>query len=401
MEVGFKVFGIPFRIGELTFLLFFCRLTTLDLKLTKVYKIGFTIIIILILNLILTTCSTFFSEFDKGFFYKYILRNSLYLIAISSFLIKPIRFEYIKFNFLIKYILTVVIFFYALEFIDYYLFSLGLENIYVDKQSKSVFHNFIIRFSGPSSEPAYVIPLLSIPLMYGLFKRKLNYIITSLVMILLTFSSFGYLVILFSIIYFLNASVDKSVKRKAKKVFFIALISMCFFGLVFINKVITLINYNWIKFQAYFGFGDVYEWSASQRAGHIKLGIDLFIESSFFKMLFGNGTGYYNKMSKDFTKFYLDDAEEAHNLFISTLTDRGIIGLLILLILFYVISKIKIPKNISDDPKFFFLAIKFGILVRMLHWFFTGMLWQHYFWVEVVLLISASIYYIKFADERK
>ena len=120
-------------------------------------------------------------------------------------------------------------------------------------------------------------------------------------------------------------------------------------------------------------------------------------------MMIGNGTGYYSKMSKAFTKYYIDDAEEAHNLYASTLTDRGIIGIIVLVLLFYYISRIKIPKNknISANLMFFFTAIKFGVYVRMFHWFFTGMLWQYYFWIEVIILMSANAYYIKVRNERE
>ena len=57
--------------------------------------------------------------------------------------------------------------------------------------------------------------------------------------------------------------------------------------------------------------------------------------------------------------------------------------------------------KISDDSKFLFIAIKFGVYVRMFHWVFTGMLWQYYFWVEVILLLSASTYYLKVRNEER
>jgi O-antigen ligase len=106
-------------------------------------------------------------------------------------------------------------------------------------------------------------------------------------------------------------------------------------------------------------------------------------------------------MSKVFTKYYIDDAEEAHNLYVSTLPDRGLIGLTILVLLFYFISRIKIPKNVFGDSMYFFIAIKFAVYVRMFHWFFTGMLWQYYFWIEVVILISANAYYLKISNDKE
>ncbi|WP_299393644.1 O-antigen ligase family protein [uncultured Gelidibacter sp.] len=404
MDVGFMIFGIPFRLGELAFLLFFLRLLDINAisKITKINKSGFLILFVLLLNLILTVSVAFFSTIDEGFYYKYVVRNTLYIFAFMSFVIKPINYEQIKFESFIRYILYVVSIFYVIEFIDYYIVSFNWsDSIFVSRQEKHIFNDIMIRFAGPSSEPAYVVPLLAIPLMYGFIKRKLKYSLWSMVFILLTFSSFGYLVLVFSVLYFLNGSADKALKRKVKNGLFYAATTMAVVGLIFFKKVSIMIAYNWEKFQAYFGIGDVYEWSAAQRLGHMKLGANLFLESSWLRMIFGNGTGYYNKMSKSFTEFFLDDAEEAHNLYLSTLTDRGLIGLLLIIILFNIISNIKIPKTAPAEYKGFFIAIKFGVYVRMAHWFFTGMLWQYYFWVEVALLISASAYFIKMSNERR
>ena len=400
MDVGFIIYGIPLRIGELTFLLFFLR--SLDLRTTKIHKVGLIIVLLLGINLIHVISIKYFTTVDNTFFFKYIFRNTLYLFAIVSFVLKPIKYDEIKFNFFIKYILWIVSIFYLIEFIDFYLISFNWgELVFVSRQEKSIFNDFIIRFAGPSSEPAYIIPLLSIPLIYGMFKRKFEYVVISMILMLLAFSSFGYLVILFSIIFLFNSITDRRFKQKAKKILYLSLTSIFLVALVFAQKTSQVIAYNWLKLKAYVGIGDSYEWSASQRMGHIKLALDMFIESSWYNMLFGNGTGFYSKMSKEFTKFYLDDAEEAHNLYVSTLTDRGVIGLSLLILLFYIIIKIKIPKEVTGDFRYFFMAIKFSVLVRMIHWFFTGMLWQYYFWAEVAILISASTYYIKISNERR
>lgn len=404
MDVGFILFGVPFRLGEFVFFLFFLRILEIDLSITKINKSGFIILLLILLNLLLTMLVKSFwtVDVDEEFYSKYVLRNTLYFFAMLSFVFKPIKYNQIKFEFFIKYFLYVVLVFYLIEYVDFYLFGFDWSNsVFVSRQGKSVFNDFLIRFSGPSSEPAYIIPLLSIPLMYGFVKRKMSYSIISIISILLTFSSFGYLVIFLSVFYYLNNYVDKELKQKAKNLVFYILILLSFLGVVFANKVGKMIAYNWEKFQAYFGIGDVYEWSAAQRSGHIKLAFNLFWESSWFSKLVGNGTGYYSKMSKEFDKYYLDDAEEAHSLYFSTLTDRGIIGLLIIILLLYTISKINIPKNVSGDIKYFFTAIKFGAIVRIFHWAFTGMLWQYYFWVEVAILISASAYYIKISNERR
>ena len=404
MEVGFTVFGIPLRIGELTFFLSFLRILYSHniLKIKKVNKIGLSIITLIFINLILTISVNFFSDIDTNFYLKYITRNFLYIFVLLSFLIKPLNYIEINFNFFIKYILYLVSIFYFIEFFDYYIFSLNWEDlVFVAKQGKFQVKNFFIRFSGQSSEPAYIIPLLSIPLMYGLFKKKYTYAIVSLVYMVVTFSTFGYSVILFSIVYFFKNVDDHKLKKKVESFVIKGAFIVSIISLIFINKISSIVVHNFEKFQAYFNLGDAKNWSASQRIGHVELAFNLFVDSNFFRMLLGSGTGYYSKMSKEFTKFFLDDAEEAHNLYLSTLLDRGVVGLLILLFIFYFINKIKIPQNASGDLKFFFVAIKFGVYVRMLHWILTGMLWQYYFWVEVIILMAAHSYYLKVSDEKR
>jgi len=403
MDVGFVVFGIPLRFGEIIFLLFFLRLLDLKMshKLSRVNQKGVVIVFLLLANLFLVILVTSFSTVDDSHYFKYIARNGMYFLAMSSFLIKPLQVDRINGERFIRYIFYVIAVFYFLEFIDYYLMSLNWDSIFVARQGKNVFRGIIIRFAGPASEGGHLIPLLSIPLMYGLLARKKWMTLFSLAFILLTFSSFGYLVIAFSIFFFFKKEASKDLIKRMKKIIVNGFAIVLFVGVLFAEKVSTLIAYNWEKAQAYFRVSGAKEWSASQRTNHIKLAFDLFWESPWYRMLFGNGTGYYSKKSKEFTKFYLDEASEAHSLYFSTLPDRGIIGLLLIFTLFFVISRIRIPKNIQDQYRLLFLSIKFGVLVKIVHWMFVGMVWQYYFWVEVVLLLSLSIYYNRRTHERK
>tara|TARA_R110002051_G_C8760383_1_gene501588 strand:- start:3707 stop:4975 length:1269 start_codon:yes stop_codon:yes gene_type:complete len=406
MDVGFIFFGIPLRIGELTLFLSIFRIINSKsvLKIKKINKNGLIIFSLITLNLIFVIFVNFVSEVDSSFYLKYVLRNFIYISIIFSFLLKPIKYDAIKTDLFIKYILYLVTFFYFVEFFDYYIYRFGWQDlVFVSRQGKAVFKDFMIKFAGQSSEPAYIIPLLSIPLIFGLFTRKYIYVVISLLYMLLSFSSFGYAVILFAFIFFLKSVDDKELLKKVQNFIIKALMIIPFVLLFFYEKIEKLMVHNFEKLQTYFGFGNAQEWSASQRTGHLELAINLFLDSNFVRMMIGNGTGYYSKMSKAFTKYYIDDAEEAHNLYASTLTDRGIIGIIVLVLLFYYISRIKIPKNknISANLMFFFTAIKFGVYVRMFHWFFTGMLWQYYFWIEVIILMSANAYYIKVRNERE
>jgi len=404
MEVGFIFFGIPFRLGELCFFLFFLRLIDLRsiLKITKLHSIGFIIVFLLLVNVILVFTVKFFCDIDGSFYSKYLLRNILYCLAITSFILKPINFEKIRCEFYIRYFLSVTFIFYCIEYVDYYLINFNWrESVFVSKQNESVAYNMLLRFAGQSSEPAYIVPLLSIPLIYGLFSQKFKYSIFSVIFILLTFSSFGYLVLILSLFFIYKNNNNSRLKARIRKLLLSGLVIISIIALFFINRIQEIAAYNWMKMKAYFRIDGANEWSASQRAGHIELALDLFDKSTWLEKLFGNGTGYYSKMSKLFDEYYLDNAEEAHNLYLSTLTDRGVLGIMIIIILFYAISKIKIPNDAVGDMKYFFIAIKFGVYVRMVHWFFTGMLWQYYFWVEVSLLISISAYYIKMSNERK
>lgn len=405
MDVGFVIYGTPLRIGELVFILSILRIINSQsvLKITRVHKLGLSIISLVFINMIVFSVAGIFSKIDLTFYLKYFLRNFIYFFVMISFLLKPIDYNYINATGFIKYILYVVSFFYLIEFIDYYIINFGWQDLaFVRRQSKTVFKGFMIKFAGPSSEPAYIIPLLSIPLMYGLFAKKLEYSVVSLIYMLLSFSSFGYAVIVFAIIFFIKNTNNKKVRKRVFIFLQNFLVSIFVLSLIFIDKISILLTHNWEKFKTYFGIGSSNEWSASQRANHMGFAFDLFKDATPIRKFFGSGTGHYSKVSKEFTKFYLDDAEEAHNLYVSTLLDRGIIGFTVLLLLFYFIGRIKIPKNTSVETlKCLFIAIKFGAFVRMFHWAFTGTLWQYYFWVEVSLLISASAYYIKISNDKQ
>lgn len=403
MDVGFILFGIPLRLGEILFLLFFLRLMDMQVatKVSKVNLIGFVVAVMLLLNLILVLFTMNLGNVDESFLYKYIVRNGMYLMAFISFLIRPFNVQNIDANKFVSYIVYVILVFYLMEFINYYILNLNWDSVFVARQGKNIFRGIIIRFAGTASEGGHMIPMLSIPFMYGLVARKKWITFFSFSFILLTFSSFGYLIIVFSVFFFFKKAASKELINRMKKILLNGFSFFLLLGILFAEKVSTLIEYNWEKAQAYFRVGGATEWSASQRTNHIKLAYDLFRESPWNRMFFGNGTGYYSKESKEFTKFYLDEASEAHSLYFSTLTDRGIIGLLIILTLFFAISQIKTPKNIQDQHRPLFLSIKFGVLVKIVHWMFTGMIWQYYFWVEVVLLLSISMYYNRKTHERR
>ena len=213
MDIGFVLFGIPLRIGELTLFLSFIRIINSGavLKIKKVNKIALSIVTLLFFNLIFSIFVNLFSEVNTGFYLKYISRNFLYIFILISFVLKPINYGFIKAQSFIKYILYLVTLFYIIEAIDFYLINFNWGDlVFVSRQSKFIFKDFLMRFAGQSSEPAYIIPLLSITLMYGLFKKKFKYTILSIVYILLSFSSFGYVVILFAFIFFLKTVDDKS-----------------------------------------------------------------------------------------------------------------------------------------------------------------------------------------------
>lgn len=397
MDIGFIFFGIPLRIGEVVFFLSILRIINSKEAVTvkKVNKIGLLILIFMLFNFLLVIGSNLFNNLFTLFTFKYLLRNFIYFFLLFSFLIKPIEYSLIKVNSFIKYIIYLVFVFFVIELVDFYIISFNWDNLFfVKRQGKSIFKDFIIKFSGQASEPAYIVPLLSISLMYGLFKKKFNYSIISAFFILMTFSSFGYAVILFAIFFFFMKVEDNRIRKKVEN-FLIKMFSIfTIIGLIFFNKTIDVLEHNLIKFQAFFGFGNAVEWSANQRTGHSMLALKLFSDSKWYQMIFGSGTGYYDIMSKQFKGYYLDDAEEAHNLYLSTLLDRGIIGLLFIISIFYLISKIRIPNTENNDFEYFFMALKFGVYVRIFHWIFTGMFWQYYFWVEIVLLLSAKTYFL-------
>ena len=58
----------------------------------------------------------------------------------------------------------------------------------------------------------------------------------------------------------------------------------------------------------------------------------MFFNGNILQVLFGHGTGAYSFSALHNTNLMVQTVEEAYNIYLSTLTDRGIIGLLIFFI---------------------------------------------------------------------
>ena len=153
------------------------------------------------------------------------------------------------------------------------------------------------------------------------------------------------------------------------------------------SVVAAIIDYNIDKMVGYLTFnayGEV-DWSAMDRNEHLENAFNYFMDSNFVELLFGHGTGAYSFYAAHHSDVKVENVEEAYNLYLSTLTDRGLIGLFVLLAIYYNIYKIKTKDIVSD-------SIWMALVVQLIHYFLVGNMWLYYVWQEVVMLICYERY---------
>jgi hypothetical protein len=198
-------------------------------------------------------------------------------------------------------------------------------------------------------------------------------------MILFTNSSAMYCIALGMIAYFLI----NNLKKRCTIDFFIIILGLCIivppifarYASVFSVTVINKIN-------SFLGRGATFDWSSTDRIQHLENAWNMFCNSNLFYKTIGNGTGAYYFHSKSQSGLLMNNVEEAYNLYLSTLTDRGILGLLILISLFVFLRR----KTIRNDM--YSMSLFSGIVAQYIHWMLTGNMWVYFFWINVIFLIS-------------
>lgn len=391
---GVMIGSAPFRLSEIYSVVYSLFL----LKFRKSARFGIidkrtkNILFLLILNFVLTfTVSFAHSEtIEIDFFYKYLVRNALAILIVYSVLGLKVVYNPkliiwgLKWNIILQALFAIVFFVFSMRIYMNHAMSIW------DIQTAGYGQVEIPRYSGSSSEAGYLGPLLAIPLYYFFYnyKRDLKWLVACALLLLVSVSTSNYFIMVltaFAILY----------KKNRKNFFKILLFGivglvLCVTITIFFFKdtlfgVVLLSNFD--KLLGYISFGSygTVDWSASDRLEHLAAATAFFADGNFLDVIFGRGTGAYSFFAMHNTNLLVQNVEEAYNIYLSTLTDRGIVGLIIFIMIYYNLYKMKSDNLISD-------ALWFGLAIQLVHYMIVGNMWLYYVWQEVLFLIGYEKY---------
>ncbi len=390
-SLGFLLSGTPIRIGEI----FLAILIPNAFIGKKIKKAELPIVLLLLLNLILSVIGIIIhsSSIDKGFAYKYIFRNFFYCFVMLGFLKTKLQITEKDIDKLMNYITKLEFLMLVLvEFTGIHFSINGIlsySDIIQSGQYIMIGPIKIVRFMGTASEAGYLISIILPPFYYYInkfivekFKDNKKCIINIAILsicILFTNSSAIYLIAACIVLFSILGHLDKSKTR-----YFILFLCLLFFvsspmlikyGEVFNSTVVN-------KFNSFLGRTAEFDWSSTDRRLHYNSAWNMFCKSGWIDQLFGNGTGAYYQHQYTDSSLLTNGVEEAYNLYLSTLTDRGVIGLIILISVIVFLYKNTIKKDLYSTTLFS------GVVVQCIHWMLTGNMWLYFFWINIILLIS-------------
>ncbi len=358
--------------------------------------------IVLFVNLIITLMGVLIyrDNIDTSFSNIYVLRNVIYLLCVLGFTFTNIKFDENDIDFIMRY--TVI-----LELAVYIVLILSGNHLYLGRiagwdeiisagQYLNIGPLRVPRFMGTTAEAGYLGPILVMPIYYYL-SRYINrsrevskhtkaYLIVSLFLCVVTFSVAVYL---FAILAILISFANNATSNRKLKFIGIGIIAVIILLAVIesIPQLRDYFNVNFVnKISTYMGSKTAYNWSANDRSQHYRAAWDMFITGNPIQWILGHGTGAYYAMAKSNARFLVNDVNEAYNLYLSTLTDRGILGLFCIIIILVNIIKIR-DKSLASRTIFI------GLVFQFIHWLLTGNFWLYYFWYEVMILIGLHRYY--------
>ena len=400
---GLSVGSTPFRVGEI-YSVFYAMAAFTRKKFFRFGSIDHrvrNILFLLIVNFFLCGVVSFahIDTIEVNFFQKYLLRNFLTILLIWSILGTTINYEPklvisgIKWNIILQAIFAVIFFVFSKR-----IFMNDVVSIW-DIQTASYDGIEVPRFAGTSSEAGYLGPLLAMPLYYLFYnyKKEIKWLICCLLLLIVTVSTFNFFIIVLTF----STVLFKKNRRSFVKFIITSLLFIVFIGFIgsfFFQDTIlgTIIHSNTEKFIGYVTLGKygILDWSASDRTQHLYSAMNMFISGNVLELLLGHGTGAYSFFASHNTNLMVQNVEEAYNIYLSTLTDRGIIGLIIFILIFYHLYKIKSDNLISD-------VIWFGIAIQLIHFMIVGNMWLYYFWQEVIFLIGFETYLKLYNNETQ
>ncbi len=402
--LGITISGIQFRFGEIVNCAYGIALLIKTRRLNGlIHGWAAALLLSLVCNFMLTLIFGVINigQIDTSFFYKYLLRNVLNTLLIFSVIVSNVCYS----DNLIDRFMTWTLILQVIACVFEYAFGKVLF------MSALVDPAYIVgigipRFCGTASEAAYIAPTLAMLLYY--FWRRGRHLLASVsgFLLLITFSSFSYF-LFFIIIITLCLSGKKS------KIISALAIALCvFFAFVILGQIYgiggdsSFITYTFNKVLGFFTLGSAgqLDWSASDRIQQQRVALNLLTEARPDQILFGNGTGAVSQASSlafSSVAGTFSEAQEAYTLYLSTLSDRGIVGLLLLVLI--IVSLIKMRRKTIASS-----ALLVGILCQFCHFFLTGNLWQSLLWSEIVLFLGYSHSFdnhrnsrqVPWADER-
>lgn len=348
------------------------------------------LILVLLLNLAFTLVFGLlnWSRVDTGFLIKYLARNFLYVLVLSFFAIGKTQYGESEIAYLCKAIVLINVLFGIVLYVFGFRMALGE---FIDTRTGSysmmdIFGIRIPRYFGTASEAGYLGPFLMMPLYYFfasfIKERKYgNYLVLTFVIILLTFSPIVYAMTGLTCLYALKTIGQSKTWIRTLFIFGIIIVTAIvlyysipafanFIDHTFLNKIKTIL-----------GIEGYWDFSGSDRTMHYDNCISQIKDQSFMQRLFGIGTGGYSFSVQDNSDMLLT-ANEAYNIYLSTLLDRGLVGTAVLFAVGVIISKFHIKGNVISN------SIYIGIISQYIHWMITGNMWLCYFWIEVMYLIG-------------
>ena len=397
--------GTPFRFGELWAIL--VSLSFIKSGKYRISKREFWLILILGINLItaIIGITVYHTEINSSFAVKYIIRNVVYIAALLGFLLSDISFNEKDIDRLMKYTVWLLfIFFVSVNLTGYRLYMgkiVGWDWLSSTGQFFTILGHNIPRFMGTTAEAGFLSSMIIMPVYYYLnifvynrndecsvgYKTSKKYLLLTIVMAIFSFSTAVYCFLIGVVFLTLYKSI-KRVKSQRVILFTVVLVVIALITIVSIPDLRNLFIGQFInKVKVYVVNKNSYNWSAKDRSQHISNAINMFISSSPLQLIIGHGTGaYYAKsITMNASGELLMSADEAYNLYLSTLTDRGIIGLICVLMI-AVISRKYITKSIYSR------TIWVGIVGQYVHWGLSGNFWMYYFWFELFMLIGIYRY---------
>ena len=392
---GLSIAGTNFRLTELYILLFSAVIIidrTRDQKMIIKKGTGYNVFLALLTNFMVSLVGVLIwhQDVDTTFAIKYLIRNIIYILFITACLVKkkkPLCEGDIEF--LAKWTIKVSAFCFAL------LFLFG-NQIYmnhlikpVDGLRVSILGVSMIRFSASTFEPGLAFLLLALPLYYftrTYEKNKLYFWIT-VCLLLTTYSTTAFAVLT------LNFALLLWEKHKVTKSFItnVALsLLLIIIGVFVVFNNASIADKFWYQINKILGFftggkTGTLLWTSNDRLNQMQIITRHISDGNLWQIIWGRGTGEYTYyIARIKSGIAMTNAEEAYNVYLSSLSDRGIVGLGF--VAFIILDALKGFRNSSLPIR----SLKWIVLVHAIGWVIMGNFWLYTFWTAIGFMILYS-----------